>query len=175
MNVIIKGSVESLDQMIEFIAGLSDVSYQQSPAPLFDSSIGQHLRHILDLYMALMNPTHPNNVDYDIRRRGLALERVKMEGIHQLQLVRDWLLQLDLSTLDQPLTISGEVSINSVQSAQSNSSLSRELCFASSHLTHHLALMAAIAKYVGQSVAMGLGTAPATASFLRGQQPAPCV
>ena len=110
MNVIIKGCVESLDQMIEFIDGLSDDCYQQSPAPLFDSSIGQHLRHILDLYMALINPTQAHTIDYDIRRRGLALERVKIEGINELQLIRNRLLQLDVSTLGQSLSIRGEVS-----------------------------------------------------------------
>lgn len=167
---IIKGSIESLEQVIEFIETMDDVIYQQAPKPLFDSSIGQHLRHILDLYIALIAPTKPLVIDYDVRRRGITLESVRLEGLKELQQVRTWLLALDPSELTQAVQISTEVSVASVQTIQCDSSFGRELCFASSHLIHHLALMVAIAKYLGQQVSADLGLAPTTATFLRSQQ-----
>jgi len=56
--------------------------------PLFDSTIGQHLRHILDLYMALIEPHGTGNINYDIRRRGIALEHQRAAGIAELRQVK---------------------------------------------------------------------------------------
>lgn len=170
MIKVINGSIESLEQMIDFIQSLSDDTYQKAPKPLFDSSIGQHLRHILDLYMALITASDLQAINYDIRRRGLALETDKNEGIKELVLICDWLKSLDLELLSLPANISTEVSISSSQAVDLTSSVGREICFASSHLTHHLALMAAIAKFLGQEVSKTLGVAPTTATFLRSQQ-----
>lgn len=170
MKNIISGSVESLEQMIEFIENLDDAIYQQSSKPLFDSTIGQHLRHILDLYMALIKPHHSGNIHYDVRRRGIALEHERAAGIAELRQVKQWLGDLALSRLEQKIMITTEVSIYTVQSSEICSTFGREICFASSHLTHHLALMAAIAKYLGQQVEAGLGVAPCTATFLRNEK-----
>ena len=170
MNKIINGSIESLDQMIEFIKGLSDESYKTAPKPLFDSSIGQHLRHILDVYMAIINADDFEKINYDIRRRGLALETVRTEGLIELNVVRHWLVNLDEDSLILPTTVHTEVSVCSEQPAQMVSSIGRELCFASSHLTHHLAIMAAVAKFLGHKVSAEVGVAPTTATFLRSQQ-----
>ncbi len=170
MNKIINGSIESLDQMIDFITGLSDEAYMMAPKPLFNSSIGQHLRHILDVYMALMSSDNLEKINYDIRRRGLALETVRSEGLIELNVIHQWLMTFDADLLTLPTTVQSEVSVCSEQSAQMSSSMGRELCFASSHLTHHLALMAAIAKFLGHDVNDEFGVAPTTATFLRSQQ-----
>lgn len=170
MNKIINGSIESLEQMIDFIKGLTDEAYQTAPKPLFDSSIGQHLRHILDVYMAIIKSEKFEVVNYDIRRRGLALESVRIEGLAELNIIHNWLLDLDETSLSLPTNVQTEVSVCSEQAAQMSSSIGRELCFASSHLTHHLAIMAAIAKFLGHEVSDELGVAPTTATFLRSQQ-----
>ena len=170
MIKVIKGSIESLEQVIDFIQGLSDEVYMQIPNPLFNSSIGQHLRHILDLYMALINANDFRNINYDVRRRGLALETDKNEGIKELFMVCDWLKSLDVMRLNIKTHISTEVSVYSEVTANFPSTVGREVCFVSTHLTHHLALMAAIAKFLGHCVNTNLGVAPTTASFLRSQK-----
>jgi len=170
MIKVIKGSIESLEQVIDFIQGLSDETYMQIPEPLFSSSIGQHLRHILDLYMALINADDFQNINYDVRRRGLALETDKNEGIKELVIICDWLKSLDVILFDIKTNISTEVSVYNKVTANFSSTVGREICFVSTHLTHHLALMAAIAKFLGHKVNTNLGVAPTTASFLRTQE-----
>jgi len=170
MTKVIKGSIESLEQMIDFIQGLSDEIYMQIPEPLFSSSIGEHLRHILDLYMALINANDLENINYDVRRRGIGLEKDKNEGIKELYIVCDWLKLLDLMKLNIKTNISTEVSVYNEIAVNFPSTVGREVCFVSTHLTHHLALMAAIAKFLGHSVKTNLGVAPTTASFLRSQK-----
>jgi len=170
MIKVIKGSIESLEQVINFIQDLSDEIYIQIPEPLFNSSIGQHLRHILDLYMALIKANDFRNINYDVRRRGLALETNKKEGIKELIKVCDWLKSLNEMTLNMETNINTEVSVYNEITANFPSTVGREVSFVSTHLTHHLALMAAIAKFLGHSVNTNLGVAPATASFLRNQK-----
>ncbi|WP_250654773.1 DinB family protein [Alkalimarinus coralli] len=187
MNSSISGSLETIDQMISFIEGLSDKEYQYIAKPLFDSSIGQHLRHIVDLYLALMSSAQlgrinsaktirsastaspVSTINYDIRRRGALIETEKQTGLSELADIRAWLIQNSHTNMTQEVWISTEVSLSSQTTELFKSSLGRELCFASSHLTHHLAIMAAIAKVSGKDVDSSIGLAPTTATFTREQ------
>ncbi len=174
MNNAVAGSLESLDQMITFIDGLSDSDYRYIATPWFESSIGQHLRHIVDLYLALMTPSNKNAIDYDVRRRGAPIETNKSTGLKELADIRCWLMKLTANQLSQQSIVSTEVSLSTQQSEKFVSSFGRELCFASSHLIHHLAIMATIAKMAGKTVDPTLGLAPATATYTREQEKQPC-
>ena len=175
MHNAIKGSIEVLDGLIRFIDAIDDEHYRKSPKPLFDSSLGQHLRHILDIYQALMRPSASVSVDYDVRRRNIPLERERNLGLIELQQVRHWLSNLNCDDFSQPIRMNTEVCMLEQHSVEFVSSYGRELCFASSHVTHHLALMIAIAKCLGLSVPEDAGIAPATASYLRNQEKVACV
>ena len=166
MSKIVASNLESLDQMITFIDSLSDAEYQYSPKPLFDSSIGQHLRHILDLFIALVNST-TEEVNYDIRRRGAPVETDKQLGLTELNDVRIWVSGISDKDINRDTLIHTETALNTQQTDSFKSSFGRELCFASSHLVHHLAIMAAIAKMAGKEVDSKLGLAPATATHVR--------
>ena len=170
MNTCVTGSLESIDQMITFITDLNDAEYQYSAAPWFDSSIGQHLRHIVDLFLALKDRTDTENINYDIRRRGAAIETVRKVGLAELSDIRKWMTSITAIDINQEISVSTEVALSSQQTETFVSSFGRELCFASSHLTHHLAIMAVIAKMAGKKVDPTLGLAPATATFVREQE-----
>ncbi len=169
MNKSIEGNLESLDQMMTFIKELTDSEYQYIAAPWFDSSIGQHLRHIVDLYLALMSPSTDHKINYDVRRRGAKVETSRATGLKELTDIRHWLTQITTHDMNQDVLVSTEVTLSCQQTDVFKSSYGRELCFASSHLTHHLAIMAAIAKMAGVEVNPTLGLAPATATFVREQ------
>ncbi len=168
------GNLESIDQMITFVKTLSNEEYQFIASPWFDSSIGQHLRHILDLYLALMNQSNPQQINYDIRRRGAAVETEQAIGLVELADTRTWLMNISDDDLHQDAIVNTEVALSSQQTEAFKSSFGRELCFASSHLTHHLAIMAAIAKMAGKQVDPTLGLAPATATHTREQEQLKC-
>jgi len=169
LNTIVKGNIESLDQMISFIDSLSDTEYQHTAKPWFDSSIGQHLRHILDLFLALMNNVEAE-VNYDIRRRGAPVESSRQIGLKELNDIRCWAASLNDEMVSKEIIVHTETGLSSQQTDAFKSSFGRELCFASSHLVHHLAIMAAIAKISGKEVDAKLGLAPATATYVREQE-----
>ena len=179
MNAFVEGSLESLDQMIGFIRELSESEYQFIAKPWFDSSIGQHLRHIIDLYCALQVTRKIDDsdlpfIDYDIRRRGAPIETQKSIGLEELTELRSWMSEISESDLDAAVLVSTEIALKSKQVQLCRSTFSRELCFASSHLVHHLAIMAAVAKMAGKEVDPTLGLAPATATFVREGETAVC-
>ena len=60
------------------------------------SSIGQHFRHIVDLYLALRNAAtedvcNVTTIDYDQRRRGASIETCKVTAVDELLQVKQWL------------------------------------------------------------------------------------
>lgn len=170
MNTFIQGHLESFDQLMHFIESLDEADYQHIAKPWFSSSIGQHLRHIVDLYLALVNGAEFDSIDYDTKRRGSPIETARDSGLSELMKIRAWLCQISSEAMDQEISISTETALSFQHSECFKSSFGRELCFASSHLIHHLAIMGAIAKMAGVSVDPALGLAPATATYTREQQ-----
>ena len=167
MNKFIQGHLESLDQLVTFIESLDEADYQYIAEPWFVSSIGEHLRHIVDLYLAMMNSADLKNIDYDVKRRGSPIEASKKLGLSELVKIRLWLCQISIEEMQQDILISTETALSFQHAEVFKSSFGRELCFASSHLMHHLAIMGAIAKLAGIKVDPTLGLAPATATHVR--------
>lgn len=167
MNNTTTASLEVVEQLITFISDMTKSEYQFIAKPLFTSTIGQHLRHIVDLYRAIQLGLDSRVINYDYRRRGALIETDRHEGIKELESLRSWLQTLDSTAFDMPVSINSEISLSQQTSETYISSLGRELNFASSHLIHHLAIMAAIAKSAGMNANPSLGTAPATATYNR--------
>ena len=171
MHKVILGSIEVLHELVQFIQQLDDDSYSCSPLPLFNSPIGSHVRHILDIYQALMQSEH-NFIDFDLRRRGAEVETKRLVALKELVEIENWLMALDQSQFETVKIVKTEVCLSQQNSEKFTSTFGRELCFASSHATHHLALLVAIAKSLNISINGQLGIAPATATFLRKQKEA---
>ncbi len=55
---------------------MSDDTYQYISKPYVQSSIGQHIRHLIDNYLALQQGCEINHIDYNWRRRGAQVENV---------------------------------------------------------------------------------------------------
>lgn len=167
MKKVIDGGIESIEQLVQFISLLDEDSYQFIAKPAFEASIGQHLRHILDLYCALRNSEESQFVDYNIRRRGCALESDIALGIMELKEVLQWFKNLPEESLAEKRTVSAEVSVSTEKIVSAESTFARELCYTACHLTHHLSSMAAISRLYGHKTDLNYGVAPSTATFNR--------
>lgn len=171
---VIAGNCEVLEQGRCLLQQLTDTQYTSAVETYACSSIGAHFRHMLDMYLAVMPALAARNtaqvVDYDVRRRGAQVETCRHAAIAELDKFRQ---QLDGRTtrLDTVVTVKTEVCIETTQRAMMQSTLARELAFVSTHAVHHFALIKVIAKMLGASVDSDVGLAPASASFLRSQQP----
>lgn len=170
---ILEGNIQAIDQGIALIDSLSDEQYNFIFSPYVKSTIGQHFRHVVDMFRAVISESLP--IDYDTRRRGASVETVRGIAIEELLGVRIWMLDKitdmpnQTSYLNDNIFIQSEVAINETRSVEIPSNRLRELVFASSHAVHHYALISVVAKLQGVSLDENLGVAPATATFLRNE------
>lgn len=162
---IISCTREVLDQGERLLRDLPVGAYSAVP-PTAGSTIGQHMRHILDHYVGLMGADR-SVVDYDLRHRGSGIETDVTQARAQIADIQTWVSRLDEAALTQPITVVCEVSLCRTERAQVGSTLGRELMFLSSHMVHHQAIVAMIARALTVPVEDGLGLAPATRSYLR--------
>lgn len=164
----IKGAIEILNQGLEFLLAISDNDYLTRAKPHVTSSIGEHTRHTLDLFHALILKDNAI-VDYNTRRRGHPVEYDRAIALKELQYVINWLERLDHDDLKAPITIQTEVSMDAQVFASLPSTLEREITFAALHANHHYAMIKVITTFIDIETCNTFGYAPTTNSFLREQ------
>jgi len=167
MHNLIQGSKDILAQGENLLNAMSDKQYCNVSSPWFTSSTGEHMRHLLDHYLAIKNGAESGCIDYDVRSRGSDIETDKHVALALMKDIKQWLSLLSQDHLDATLQCSTEVAVTQTLRASAGTTLARELIFAASHAVHHYALMAISAQMQHVKVEHGLGLAPSTATFLR--------
>ncbi|NGN97521.1 DinB family protein [Grimontia sp. S25] len=164
--VELEGGLDVAAQALELLHQLSDDQYQFVATPYLQSSIGQHMRHILDVFHA----ASAQDIDYDVRRRAHPVETDRKIAMSEWRQLCEWLESLSEADMDSAINVRHEVSLNRQAAATSASTLGRELAFVSSHAVHHFALIRVSLSAQKISVAETFGLAPATLSHFRGEQ-----
>tara|TARA_R110001583_G_scaffold46761_14_gene146607 strand:+ start:13234 stop:13749 length:516 start_codon:yes stop_codon:yes gene_type:complete len=148
------------------INGVSE-NYREVISPLFISSAGAHMRHIIDHYLAIISGLNQGLIDYDVRHRGDKLELEPELAQAKLTQISHWLQSLATTDLNRTLVLSTEISVTQTKTQSVPTSLARELVFAGSHAVHHYAMIAQIAQQQKLALPASFGIAPATATHLR--------
>lgn len=162
------GCIEALEQGNECLKSLSDDQYNWAAAPHVTSTIGEHFRHLLDLFHAI-NLANGKVIDYNFRRRGHTVEKSRETAIKEIDHLIDWLEQMSRTELASPVNILTEVSMTETQTHSMASTLERELTFVALHANHHFAMAKVIISVLNLNVSESFGLAPNTLSYLRGQ------
>jgi len=155
MHKLILGSIEVLHELVQLIQRLDDKNYQ---------AIGSHVCHTLDIYQSLISSEH-HRIDYDVKRHGSEIETKRFVALKELVEIENWLMALDDKEFEVVKVVKTEVCLSVQHSENLTSTLGRELCFAASHASHHLALILVMAKSMNMMIDGQLGIAPETASF----------
>jgi uncharacterized damage-inducible protein DinB len=164
---MIKSQIIILQQAQHYLASVTAEQYTQVISPLFMSSAGAHIRHILDHYYAIINGFTIGLIDYDKRSRGGVIESDIQAAQASIVEIVTFLEKVSEQQLQQQLKLSTEVSVTDKKVAIVDTTLAREIIFVGSHAVHHLATIKHIALTQKIKVEEGLGIAPATATFLR--------
>jgi hypothetical protein len=171
---MIMSQLEIIKQGQDYLKSVSKEEYTVIISPNFMSSVGSHIRHIIDHYVAIMSGLESELVDYDVRIRGSELESSPELALAKLDEIALWINGLGDDELNTMFTLSTEVSVTSQNIQQVQTSVARELVFVGSHAVHHYAMIAQIMfaqKNAAQQneLPQYFGVAPATATFLRQQ------
>lgn len=168
-ETVIPGCIEIVEQGIELLEKIDNDTYTFIAKPYIDSPIGSHMRHIIDLFLAVFQ-FDTSVINYNLRRRGHTVETCRQTALNELKQLRQDITELSTSELKRQIIICTENSISSSTSLNLNSSVERELSFASLHATHHYAIIKAILNFSGTKLdCQNFGYAPATTTFLKEQ------
>jgi uncharacterized damage-inducible protein DinB len=165
MISLIRDNCDFLQQGIDLLERQTPDSYVNIDEQTFGSSIGSHMRHVLDHYNSLVNGLTNGVVDYDNRIRGTEVELVLTAGIRVAREIKRRLKTLEIE-LDRSVTVI--VSANTRGDyAGSVSTIGRELQFLASHTVHHYALIAIASRMQGIQPPDTYGVAPSTLKYLQ--------
>lgn len=157
-----KGLSQLTEQLLTLLQSISTANYQ-SPLPILDgSTIGQHVRHIIDFYTCLEAGLQSGTVDYARRNRAPEVETHPGTAYQTLNAALQQLLALPEDT---PLMMRGDFyGVEEAQRPCFPSSLGRELTFVHDHAVHHLAIIKiGLASCCPETVAQpNFGVAPST-------------
>lgn len=156
-----------LDQAITYLKSTTADEYREIIQPLFISSAGAHMRHILDHYNAIISGFKNKFIDYDKRSRGGYVETEPTFALAEIEKIKIFILSLSAAQLHMSMQLSTEISVTDKEVVIVDTTLGRELIFVGSHAIHHFAMIDQIAKAQQKVTPSQFGIAPATATFLR--------
>ena len=153
----ITNPIPLLEQLEQLIPQLQD-SYALPIEAIGNSSIGDHIRHMIEFYQCLWQAVEQKSlVDYETRQRNQELALIPEVALAELHRLKEILSQ---EIEDIPLLVQG------VQS-----SLGRELQYAFDHAVHHCALIKAGLFVIQKKhlVADDFGVSPSTIRYRKSQ------
>ena len=148
-----------LEQLNQFIATLDTAHYIFNDE--HTSSIGMHIRHIIEFYQELLRSADitATHICYDDRKRCMELENNPSFASETINHV--------IKQLDTLVYLSDKAIILSCMSADGNyhnmpSTMIREAYFVHDHTTHHMAIIAMLARALNIMIDSKFGVAQAT-------------
>ena len=135
--MIFQQPIEQLFRQLNDVIGLlSPEAYNRPCQSLFESSIGKHLRHIIELFICLDEGYTEGCINYEKRRRDISLENDKELAMEQLHL-----MVAQIAKPDKPLLLETALNDDPVHMARLDTSYYRELAYNLEHCVHHMAMI----------------------------------
>jgi hypothetical protein len=159
---LVGAACASLATIAQHIRLLDARAYCEPVPELSGATIGQHVRHCLDHYVALAKGLAGERIDYDERARA---SDVECDRDCALALTDSLLVEL-LPAL-QSADLDGPVAVRTASTVLGKvpwcrSSIGRELQFVVSHSVHHAAMVATSCRIRGLPLVADHGVAPST-------------
>jgi len=152
---MIETSLQIIEQFKNVLSELPSHCYTRSCDSLSGATIGEHTRHIIELYKCLLDGYEFAEVSYDKRQRDQHIENEVDFANRQLELI-----QFALKRPNKNLIVSYELNGN-VSKLDSN--YFREVMYNLEHTIHHLALIkVAITQFTDLRLPCSFGVAPST-------------
>ena len=161
MISVFNKSIESLSSLVDVLLQLSgNDSYSAPCSALSNATIGEHSRHIIELYQCLLAGYLAGEINYDDRKRNTLFENDIAAAVGAIKEI-----QLNLEKSDKVVNIFCETNDSSV-CIESN--YYREVLYNLEHCIHHQALIkVALLSIKDLEIADGFGVAPSTLQYLK--------
>lgn len=156
--MLLKSINHSLDELTNLLDQLSDKEYSKPCRVLSDSSIGEHIRHILEMFQCLENSYDSGILNYDNRERDKRIET-------KIQFAKQFIFDVKSGLKTDNKIIYLEQMINGL-TFRIQSNYYRELLYNLEHCIHHQALIkVAVLQYDQVVIDKNFGVARSTIEY----------
>tara|TARA_R110002049_G_scaffold114098_2_gene265106 strand:- start:7223 stop:7549 length:327 start_codon:yes stop_codon:yes gene_type:complete len=100
MNIIVQSCIQTLTKSKVLLGFLSDETLKDHTVSPYYSSIGSHIRHILDFYDCIFNINPGNEIDLTKRSRNRAVEFECNSAIEYLNFIIEKLKRFEYNMND---------------------------------------------------------------------------
>ncbi|EIJ40182.1 hypothetical protein JoomaDRAFT_3236 [Galbibacter orientalis DSM 19592] len=129
----------TLNQLKDIIKVLSSEQFSTPLIILNNSSVGMHVRHILEFYQCLLDGIETGIVNYDMRKRNVKLET---QPTYCIEVINEILTYLKKNQENIELCLKGcYCHTEETKQIEVKTSLDRELIYNIEHTVHHLAII----------------------------------
>ena len=123
-------------QLSESIQQLSDEQYKQPSNILFNATIGQHVRHIIELFICLNQGYETGLVNYEKRKRDYRIETERELAIELLHSI-----YTSINKPDKNIMLEVSYDEHSNDTIVIHTNYYREIAYNLEHTVHHMALV----------------------------------
>jgi uncharacterized damage-inducible protein DinB len=148
-------------QLTDSLEQLTDEQYSQQSKILFNASIGQHVRHVIELFICLNQGYETGTVNYEKRKRDHRIETDRMLAVQLLQMIAN-----SLDKADKLLLLEAGYDEQSDNTATVITNYHREIIYNLEHTVHHMALIrVGITEVSGVELPESFGVASSTVKY----------
>ncbi|MCW1148923.1 DinB family protein [Flavobacterium lacisediminis] len=158
--MLIQNVKNNLSENIELLRQLTNDEFTQKNPELSNATIGEHMRHIIELFGCLLENYDCGVINYDDRKRDLILQTDKNEAINRIE---KYLHEIDKT--NKTLSLAHNC-FSPVELLPTN--YFRELVYNLEHSIHHQALIkVALHRLPHIRISNSFGVAPSTLEYRR--------
>ena len=148
-------------QLADTLQQLTSEEYVKPCNTLFNNTIGQHVRHIIELFQCLETGYDSNSVNYEKRPRDIAIETDKEFASGLLQEVFR-----KLNRPNKELVLEACYDEHSTETITITTNYYREIAYNLEHTIHHMALIrVGITEVSGMQLSDDFGVASSTVKY----------
>lgn len=137
MTMLLKKPIEDVFiQLTDLLEKLNDAEYTKPSMILFRATIGQHVRHIIELFQCLDQGYADGVVNYEKRKRDYRIETDRDFAASQLRKIHR-----GMARSNKAITLEAEDYNEVVETVRIPSNYYREIAYNLEHTIHHMALI----------------------------------
>ena len=156
--MLIASIKENFEEILHLFNSLDNYAYTHRHAELSNATIGEHTRHIIEMYQSLLNNYELGNINYDKRERNLMIQT---DVIYAISCIKTIISQINKPNKELILE---QGCNNVIYTIRTN--YERELLYNLEHSIHHQALIkVALLKDSSIKVAENFGVAKSTIEY----------
>jgi hypothetical protein len=123
-------------QLQQALENLTDHQYTTPVSLLSGSTIGSHVRHLIEFYLELLKGYNNGSVNYDKRRRDHSIESHRRIAIGKLEEIGSGIIRPD-----KELVLAANFTAGGDEPLEVRTNYFRELIYNLEHTVHHMALL----------------------------------